>query len=62
MKATIITKPCSGLITETERLSIMWPENQNQHQMPISLTLLQEKAQSPFNGLKVAGTANKGDF
>ncbi|KAG8126964.1 hypothetical protein E2320_022257 [Naja naja] len=50
------------ILTDKEQWSMysFYPENQNQHQIPISLTLLQEKAQSPFNNLKVAGAANKG--
>ncbi|XP_072270768.1 tigger transposable element-derived protein 1-like [Pyxicephalus adspersus] len=62
MNATIITKQHSGLIIEMERLLIIWIEEQNQRNMPISLSLVQEKARSLFNDLKAAGTASEGDF
>lgn len=42
MKATIIAKPRSGLIIEMGRLLIIWLDNQNQHNMPISLILSKE--------------------
>ncbi|XP_053568008.1 tigger transposable element-derived protein 1-like [Bombina bombina] len=56
MNATIITKQRSGLVIQMERLLTIWIEDQNQHNIPISLSLEQEKAQSIFNDLKAAGT------
>lgn len=44
MHATIITKQRSGLIVEMERLLTVWIEDQNQCNIPISLTFVQEKA------------------
>lgn len=54
MHATIITKQRSGLIVEMERLLTIWIEDQNQRNIPISLTFVQEKARSLFNDLKAA--------
>ncbi|XP_053413462.1 PRKR-interacting protein 1 isoform X2 [Nycticebus coucang] len=61
MNATIITKQRSGLIIEMERLLIIWIQDQNQRNMPVSLPLVQEKARSLFNDLKAARTACEGD-
>nr|XP_014424896.1 tigger transposable element-derived protein 1-like [Pelodiscus sinensis] len=61
MNATIITKQRSGLIIEMERLLTIWIEDQNQRNLPISLSLVQEKARSLFNDLKATRTASKGD-
>uniref|UniRef100_K7F1A6 HTH CENPB-type domain-containing protein n=1 Tax=Pelodiscus sinensis TaxID=13735 RepID=K7F1A6_PELSI len=62
MNATIITKQRSGLIIEMERLLTIWIEDQNQRNLPISLSLVQEKARSLFNDLKATHTASEGDF
>lgn len=43
MKSTIITKQCSGLIIEMEILLIIWLDEQNQCNMPISLFKLFKK-------------------
>ncbi|XP_072000501.1 tigger transposable element-derived protein 1-like [Engystomops pustulosus] len=56
MNATIITKQRSGIIIEMERLLIIWIEDQNQRNMPISLSLVQEKARSLYNDLKETRT------
>ncbi|XP_072263547.1 tigger transposable element-derived protein 1-like [Pyxicephalus adspersus] len=61
MNATIITKRRSGLIIEMERLLMFWIEDQNQRNMPISLSSVQEKARSLFNDLKAARTASEGE-
>ncbi|CAI9562404.1 unnamed protein product [Staurois parvus] len=50
--ATIITKQRSGLIIKMERMLTIWIEDQNQHNIPISLALVQEKARSIFNDLQ----------
>uniref|UniRef100_K7F5Z8 HTH CENPB-type domain-containing protein n=1 Tax=Pelodiscus sinensis TaxID=13735 RepID=K7F5Z8_PELSI len=60
MNATIITKQRSGLIIEMERLLTIWIEDQNQRNLPISLSLVQEKARSLFNDLKATHTASEG--
>jgi len=60
MKATIITKQRSGLLIEMERLLVIWLEDQNQRNMPISLGLVQEKARSLFNDLKAARILTEG--
>ncbi|XP_068250632.1 putative CENPB DNA-binding domain-containing protein 1 [Palaemon carinicauda] len=44
MKATVITKQCSGLIIEMERLLVLWLEDQNQRRILVSLKVIQEKA------------------
>ncbi|XP_053561594.1 putative CENPB DNA-binding domain-containing protein 1 [Bombina bombina] len=44
MNATIITKQRSGLVIQMERLLTIWIEDQNQHNIPISLSLVQEKS------------------
>ncbi|KAF7235282.1 Tigger transposable element-derived protein 1 [Varanus komodoensis] len=61
MGATIITKQRSGLIIEMERLLLIWLEDQNQRNIPVSLALVQEKARSLFNDLKTARVASEGD-
>lgn len=61
MNATVITKHRSGLIIEMEKLLTIWIEDQNQRNIPISLSLVQEKARSLFNDLKAARTASEGD-
>ncbi|XP_072000149.1 putative CENPB DNA-binding domain-containing protein 1 isoform X2 [Engystomops pustulosus] len=62
MNATIITKHRSGLIIEMERLLIIWIEDQNHRNIPISPSLVQEKARSLFNILKAAHTEGEGDY
>nr|XP_033817050.1 tigger transposable element-derived protein 1-like [Geotrypetes seraphini] len=52
MKATVITKQRSGLIIKMEKLLIIWLEDQNQRNIPISLSLVQAKARSLFSDLK----------
>ena len=52
MKATVITKQCSGLIIEMERLLVLWLEDQNQRRIPVSLMVIQEKAKQLFEALK----------
>ncbi|XP_075398130.1 histone-lysine N-methyltransferase, H3 lysine-36 specific isoform X2 [Tenrec ecaudatus] len=61
MKAAIITKPRNGLIIEMEKLLLIWLNDQSQRDKPISLTLVQEKAQSLFRDLKAARAAKEGD-
>lgn len=61
MKSIMITKQCRGLIIETQRLLRIKintnQEDQNQHNMPISLALSKEKASGLFSDLKAACAA-----
>lgn len=59
MNTPITSKQHSDLIIETEMLLIFWIEDQNQHIMPINLSLVQEKAWSLFNDLKAAHAASE---
>lgn len=43
MTAAIITKQCTGLIIEMERLLIIWLDHQNQRNMPNSFYLFKKK-------------------
>nr|XP_033817702.1 tigger transposable element-derived protein 1-like isoform X1 [Geotrypetes seraphini] len=52
LKATIITKQRSSLIIKMEKLLIVWLEDQNQRNIPISLSLVRAKARSLFSDLK----------
>ena len=52
MKATVVTKQRSSLITEMERLLVLWLEDQNQRRIPVSLMVIQEKAKRLFEALK----------
>jgi len=60
MQATIITKQRSGLLIEMEKLLVIWLEDQNQRNIPISLGLVQEKARTLFNDLKAARILTEG--
>ncbi|XP_068221315.1 tigger transposable element-derived protein 1-like [Palaemon carinicauda] len=51
IEATLITKQCSGLIIEMERLLVPWLEDQNQWRISVS----QEKAKRLFEALKKKG-------
>ncbi|XP_068113281.1 uncharacterized protein [Hyperolius riggenbachi] len=59
MNATIITKQRTGLIIEMERLLMIWINDQNQRNMPISLSSVQEKARRLFSDLKAARPASE---
>ncbi|KAM3836532.1 tigger transposable element-derived protein 1-like [Vipera latastei] len=48
----IITRHRTGLIHETEKLLLLWIEDQIQKRIPISLSLIQAKARSIFTTLK----------
>ncbi|CAM5131491.1 unnamed protein product [Natator depressus] len=52
MQSTVITKQRVGLIAQVEKLLIVWLEDQNQHQAPVSLGIIQEKARSLYEELK----------
>ncbi|KAK1327403.1 hypothetical protein QTO34_014194 [Cnephaeus nilssonii] len=52
MKSTVITEQRSGLIIEMERLLVLWLEEQYQRRIPVSLMLIQEKAERLFEALK----------
>ncbi|KAM4694159.1 tigger transposable element-derived protein 1-like isoform 1-T2 [Discoglossus pictus] len=60
MNSSIITKQRSGLIIETERLLLIWLEDQYKCNIPIGLALVQEKARSIFNTLKAARVESEG--
>ncbi|XP_064098682.1 putative CENPB DNA-binding domain-containing protein 1 [Macrobrachium nipponense] len=45
MKSTVINeKQCSQSIVEMEKLLMIWLEDQNQRRVPVSLSVIQEKA------------------
>jgi hypothetical protein len=48
MQSTITTKKCTIIISDMEKLLTLWTEDQNQHTIPVSLMLIQEKAHSLF--------------
>jgi len=52
MHTTIITKKRGILIEKMEKLLVMWIEDMQQQQIPISLMLIQEKALSLYEDLK----------
>ncbi|XP_066122347.1 uncharacterized protein [Saccopteryx bilineata] len=52
MKSTVITKQRSGIMIEMERLLVLWLEDQHQRHIPVSLTLIQEKAKQLFEEIK----------
>ncbi|KAK1327371.1 hypothetical protein QTO34_014991 [Cnephaeus nilssonii] len=51
-KSTVVTEQRSGLIIDMERLLVLWLEEQYQRRIPVSLTLIQEKAKCLFEALK----------
>ncbi|XP_062829286.1 uncharacterized protein LOC107983704 [Anolis carolinensis] len=62
MNATIITKRHNSLMFEMERLLTVWMEEQNQCHLPLSPSLVQEKARSLYVDLRAARPAKEGDF
>nr|XP_006138987.1 tigger transposable element-derived protein 1-like [Pelodiscus sinensis] len=52
MHSTIITKKRSGIISDMEKLLILWLEDQHQRKVPVSVMLIQEKALSLYKDLK----------
>ena len=52
MQFTIISKKRGNLIEEMEKRLSIWPKNQRQRRVPLSLKLIQEKARSIFEDLK----------
>ena len=63
MTSTVISKRRGKCVEEMERLLTVWIEYQTQHRMPLSLTLILEKARSLFSDLKVkAGEGCEEEF
>ena len=52
MQSTIISSKRGKLLEEMEKLLSIWLEHQRQQRVPLSLTLIQEKARSIFEDLK----------
>ncbi|XP_064150427.1 putative CENPB DNA-binding domain-containing protein 1 isoform X2 [Loxodonta africana] len=50
--ATKLTRSCSLVMENMERLLSVWIEDQNQRKVPINVMLIQEKARSLFEDLK----------
>ena len=61
MQSTIISKKRSALIMEMERLLVIWLDDQHHRNVPVSLSLVQEKARCLFSDLKAARAASDGD-
>ena len=52
MMSTIISKKHGKVMEEMEKLLSVWMQDQHQHQVPLSLMLIQEKAKSLYEDLK----------
>ena len=52
MMLTIILKKCGKVMEEMEKLLSVWMQDQHQHQVPLSLMLIQEKDKSLYEDLK----------
>ena len=50
--STIISKKCGKVMEEMEKLLSVWIQDQHQHQVPLSLMLIREKAKSLYEDLK----------